>query len=54
MMKVIYLVEDAKTYSSRWVDVRVEESRRELALGRFSGVVLRELHRDGIKSWSRR
>lgn len=36
-------IEDRETYSSRWVDIRVEETLRELALWGFARVVLTEV-----------
>jgi hypothetical protein len=50
--KVAYtiLVEDGKTDSARWVDIRVEEARRELALGWLAWVVLAEMQCQRVKS----
>lgn len=44
----IVLAEDRQTYCPRRVYIRVEEIRRELALGRFARVVFAKMNRERI------
>lgn len=41
--------EDAKAHGAGGVDVGMEETRGELALGGLAGVILRELHGQGVE-----